>query len=177
MEDLTLRRETPADYEAVEGLIRAAFYNRYMPGCSEHYLAHILRGHPDFIPELDLVAEAGGELVGSIMYTKSFLTDEDGAEKGILTFGPIAVRPDRQRRGLGRALLLAVCRRYPGRAAVLGTGETPGTLAFYQACGFREYGREPDYFPTHYDHVIVEEGVELRDRILLRREAEEPYGK
>lgn len=105
MEDLMLRRETPADYEAVEGLIRSAFYNWYVPGCSEHYLAHILRGHPDFIPELDLVAEAGGELVGSIMYTKSFLTDEDGAEKVILTFGPIAVRPDRQRRGIGRVLI------------------------------------------------------------------------
>lgn len=89
----------------------------------------------------------------------------------------LAVAPGRRRQGLGRALLLAVCRRYPGRAAVLGTGETPGTLAFYRSCGFTEYGREANYFPTHYDHAIVEEGVVLRDRILLRREAEETDGK
>ena len=89
----------------------------------------------------------------------------------------LAVEPDRRRQGLGRTLLLAVCRRYPGRAAVLGTGETPGTLAFYRSCGFTEYGREPNYFPKHYDHAIVEEGVVLRDRILLRREAEETDGR
>ena len=87
----------------------------------------------------------------------------------------LAVAPEHRRRGVGRRLLLAVCRAYPGRAAELGTGETPGTLAFYRACGFVPFRRVPDYFTTHYDHPIVEEGVLLRDRVELRREAD--HGK
>ena len=54
---LTIRNETPADRQTVEDITRRAFYNLYAPGCVEHYLVHIMRDHPDFIPELDLVAE------------------------------------------------------------------------------------------------------------------------
>ncbi len=53
----TIRNERPGDWEAVETLTRRAFYNQYIPGCMEHYLVHIMRGHEDFIPELDFVAE------------------------------------------------------------------------------------------------------------------------
>lgn len=48
-----IRNETPADYRAVEDLTRRAFYNLYVPGCHEHYLVHVMRDHPDFLPELD----------------------------------------------------------------------------------------------------------------------------
>ncbi|MBS4786113.1 MAG: N-acetyltransferase [Clostridiales bacterium] len=102
---LTIRRETPADHAQVEALIRQAFWNLYVPGCSEHYLAHIIRPHPDFIPELDLVAELGGRIVGSIMYTRARLVAEDGSEKPILTFGPVCIHPDVQRRGWGKQLI------------------------------------------------------------------------
>lgn len=57
---LTIRRETPEDYQAVEDLTRKAFYNQYLPGCVEHYLIRLMRNHEDFIPELALVAELGG---------------------------------------------------------------------------------------------------------------------
>lgn len=102
---LKIRNETPADYERVEKLTRRAFYNLYIPGCSEHYLVRLLREHPDFIPELDLVAELDGETIGSIMYTRATLTDEAGAVKTILTFGPVCVAPEHQRRGYGKALI------------------------------------------------------------------------
>ena len=62
-----IRRETQEDYRRVEELTRRAFWNLYVPGCSEHYLAHILRDHADFIPELDLVAELEGSIIGNIM--------------------------------------------------------------------------------------------------------------
>lgn len=65
----TIRNERPGDWEAVETLTRRAFYNQYIPGCMEHYLVHIMRGHEDFIPELDFVAELDGEIIGNIMYT------------------------------------------------------------------------------------------------------------
>ncbi len=102
---MIIRNEEPKDYQAVETLTRKAFYNIYVPGCSEHYLVRIMREHEDFIPELDLVMEQDGEIIGNIMYTKSRLIDEQGAEKQILTFGPVSIDPAHQRKGLGKLLL------------------------------------------------------------------------
>ena len=50
-----------------------------------------MRSHEDFIPELDFVMELDGEVMGSIMYTKASLTDEDCVKKEILTFGPVCI--------------------------------------------------------------------------------------
>ncbi|NLR10349.1 MULTISPECIES: GNAT family N-acetyltransferase [Lactobacillaceae] len=102
---LTIRHEQPADWLEVERMTRAAFWNLYMPGCVEHYLAHQLRSHADFIAPLDLVLTLDGEIVGNIMYTRARLTDERGQEKSILTFGPLCVRPGYQRRGYGKLLI------------------------------------------------------------------------
>ena len=102
---LKIRREVREDYGAVEKLTRRAFYNIYVPGCSEHYLVHIMREHEDFVPELALVAQLDGEIIGSILYTRARLVDETGAEKGILTFGPVCVAPEHQRKGYGKALM------------------------------------------------------------------------
>ena len=103
--NITIRNERPEDHRAVEQLTREAFYNIYIPGCIEHYLVHIMRGHRDFIPELDFVLEKDGRIIGNIMYTKATLTDESGAVKEILTFGPVCVHPDFQRRGYGKMLI------------------------------------------------------------------------
>lgn len=102
---ISIRNEKETDYKIVEDLTRKAFYNVYVPGCAEHYLVHIMRGHEDFIPELDFVLELDGEIIGNIMYTKSRLTDETGFEKEILTFGPISIAPQHQRKGYGKLLM------------------------------------------------------------------------
>ena len=98
---LTIRNETQADRRIVEDITRRAFYNIYVPGCVEHYLVHTMRDHPDFIPELDLVAELDGQVIGNVMYTRASLTDEAGAVKEILTFGPVAIAPEHKQ--IGRA--------------------------------------------------------------------------
>ncbi len=100
-----IRNEKESDYSIVEEITRKAFYNRYTPGCFEHYLVHIMRNHEDFIPELDFVAELDGQVIGNIMYTKAKLVDESGFEKEILTFGPISVLPEYQRKGYGKLLM------------------------------------------------------------------------
>ena len=105
MNNLIIRNETEKDYTIVEEMTREAFWNLYVPGCDEHYLVHTMRGHEDFIPALDLVAEMNGKIVGNIMYTKARLIDEAGNEKPILTFGPLCVRPGYQREGIGKELL------------------------------------------------------------------------
>ncbi|MCI8455317.1 MAG: N-acetyltransferase [Lachnospiraceae bacterium] len=102
---LTIRNEKETDYQDVEALIREAFYNLYIPGCVEHYLVHVMRGHEDFIPELDFVLEMDGRIIGNIMYTKAWLIDEEENKKEILTFGPVCISPKFQRKGCGKRLL------------------------------------------------------------------------
>ena len=99
-----IRLETPADYRAVENLTREAFWNQNVPGCDEHYLVHTMRDHADFIPELAFVLERDGVIIGNIMYTKARLIDREGNVKPCLTFGPISVAPEHQRRGYGKML-------------------------------------------------------------------------
>ncbi|MDE7211786.1 MAG: N-acetyltransferase [Lachnospiraceae bacterium] len=105
MSDLLIRNEQNGDYRKVEEMHRNAFWNLSVPGCNEHYIAHILRTHQDFVPELDYVCELDGQVVANVMYTKSKLVDEQGKVTSVLTFGPIGVNPEFQRRGIGKALL------------------------------------------------------------------------
>lgn len=102
---IQIRNEQKSDYQIVEDITREAFYNMYVPGCMEHYLVHIMRGHEDFIPELDFVLELDGKVIGNIMYTKAKLTDENGEEKEIITFGPVCILPKYQRIGYGKLLM------------------------------------------------------------------------
>ncbi len=102
---IRIRNEEEKDYGKVEEIIREAFYNLYVPGCHEHYLAHVMRGHDDFLAELDFVIELDGEIIGNIMYTKSKLVDDDGNEKTVLTFGPVCILPKYQRKGYGKTLI------------------------------------------------------------------------
>lgn len=102
---LKIRLETEADHAIVENVIRQSFYNVYMPGCYEHYLAHVIRQHQDFIPELDFVLERNKQIIGNIMYTKATLIDENNHKKDILTFGPVCILPAYQRQGFGRQLI------------------------------------------------------------------------
>ena len=102
---IVIRNENEADYAIVEEITRKSFYNLYVPGCIEHYLVHIMRSHEDFIPELDFVIEVDNKVIGNIMYTKAKMVDELGKEKSILTFGPVCIMPEYQRRGYGKMLL------------------------------------------------------------------------
>lgn len=104
-QEISIRNEEEKDYQIVEQITREAFYNLYIPGCVEHYLVHIMRQHEDFIPELDFVLELNGEVAGYIMYTKASLTDADGERKNIVTFGPLCIAPDYQRKGFGKKLM------------------------------------------------------------------------
>jgi putative acetyltransferase len=100
-----IRNEEETDYEKVEEITRKAFWNLYIPGCIEYYLVHVMRSHKDFLPELDLVIEVGNQIIGNIMYTKTKLIDEFGNEKDILTFGPVCILPEYQRKGYGKKLM------------------------------------------------------------------------
>ena len=103
--NLVIRNENRNDYRIVEELTREAFWNLYVPGCSEHYLLHNLRNSPDFIAELTFVAQKEGRIVGHIAYSRGVIKDKQGAEKEIVCFGPISVLPAYQKQGIGSALI------------------------------------------------------------------------
>ncbi len=103
--DIRIRREEPKDYRRVEEITREAFWNLYRPGCDEHFAAHQLRKHKDFLPELTFVMEADGELVGSILYSRSKVVGEGGQEWETISFGPVCILPRLHRQGLGRMLI------------------------------------------------------------------------
>lgn len=102
---MAIRQEKPDDYREVENLTREAFWNVYAPGCTEHYLLHRLRHSPDFIPELDVVAVCGGQIVGNVVCVRSHIEGKDGKRREVLTLGPISVLPVFQRRGIGRRMI------------------------------------------------------------------------
>lgn len=103
--NIIIRNETENDYRVVEEITREAFWNLYFPGCNEHYLVHKMRNHADFLNELDFVAEYNEKVIGNIMYTKAWLIDELGAEIDIVSFGPLSVAPEYQRKGIGSGLI------------------------------------------------------------------------
>lgn len=169
--ELELRRERPEDYREVESLTREAFWDVHVRGCVEHYLAHVMRSHPDFAPELDYVAVADGRIVGSIMYAKAWLDEAGGRAREILTFGPLSVLPGYQRRGVGSRLVEATVRlaREGGCPAIAILGN-PGN---YVKHGFRNCKKyriamAPGRYPTCLLVLELEPGA-LGDKDYLYR--------
>lgn len=106
MKNIKIRNEILSDYRDVEELTREAFYNQHVPGCNEHYLLHIMRNCSSFIKELDFVAELNEKIVANIVYTKSKIACDNGAKyDDIITFGPLSVLPEYQRKGIGGMLI------------------------------------------------------------------------
>ena len=100
-----IRREVQEDYRETENLVREAFWNVYRPGCSEHYVLHTFRSRTEFVPELDLVMEKDGKIIGQIMYVRAAIESDAGRNIPIMTLGPIGILPAYQRQGYGKALL------------------------------------------------------------------------
>ena len=97
------------------------------------------------------------------------VTDEGG---GVLELKNIAVEPDFQGKGYGKALVDFLIRTYAGQCMLLqvGTGDSPSTIPFYESCGFCRHHLVKNFFTDHYDHPIYECGVKLVDMVYLQRE-------
>ena len=96
------------------------------------------------------------------------VTDEGG---GILELKNLAVEPESQRKGYGKALIDFLVCKYKGRYSVLqvGTGDSPLTIPFYEKCGFVRSQKIENFFADNYDHPIYECGVQLTDMIYLQK--------
>ena len=96
------------------------------------------------------------------------VTDE-GNE--ILEIKNIAVDPENQGKGYGKALIDFLAGKYADEYSVLqvGTGDSPLTIPFYEKCGFVRSHKIPNFFTDNYDHLIYEGGVQLIDMVYLQR--------
>ena len=67
---MTIRPERPDEYDAIYELIRVAFRTAHRSDGTEQDYANALRAVEGYIPELALVAEQDGELIGHVMFTR-----------------------------------------------------------------------------------------------------------
>jgi putative acetyltransferase len=134
---MIVRPETPSDYEAIGELLRSAF-----GGADESRLVRSLRASDNYVPDLALVAEENGKVVGHIVF--SYVTLKDDEEFRVLALAPMAVTPGCQRRGIGGALVEAGLERADDRGEPLVV--VVGHPTYYPRFGFepaRRYGIEP----------------------------------
>lgn len=112
--------------------------------------------------DMYVMADGGSALAVCVV------TDEGDS---ILEIKNLAVDPASQRKGLGRRMIEFVADRYCDRfdALIVGTGDSPLTVPFYERCGFVRFHVVRDFFLKHYDHPIIEAGVVLRDMVYFRR--------
>ena len=129
--NLIIRKETEKDYYNTELMTQRAFWNKHHLGCDEHYLVHLLRTDTEYIPEISLIAEVDGKVVGAILYSKARVED-NGMIHEVITFGPLCVDPDYWDMGIGGELLRTTMElaREKGHKAIIIYGE-------------------PDYYPRH----------------------------
>ena len=110
-----------------------------------------------------------------------YVLEEDGVKaecvvtdegSNVLELKNIAVEPAFQGEGYGKALLDFLVQTYAGRYAILqvGTGDSPSTILFYEACGFCRHHRVKNFFTDYYDHPIYDNGVRLVDMVYLQKE-------
>ena len=132
--DYTIRLEKSEDYREVENLVRESFWNVYRPGCSEHYVIHVLRDDPAFVKELDFVMEQDGVLIGQNMFMRTVINADDGRVIDVLTMGPIGITPELKRKGYGKKLLDCSLEK----AAAMGFGAVlfEGNIGFYERYGW-----------------------------------------
>lgn len=104
LNSLIIRQEKPTDYTQVEQVVEQAFYSAEHSDGNEHQIVHKLRSSDSFIPQLSLVAEIYGNIVGHVLLTsvriKNQYKDFDS-----LALAPVSVLPDYQNRGIGGNLI------------------------------------------------------------------------
>ncbi|MBE0699374.1 MAG: N-acetyltransferase [Anaerolineaceae bacterium] len=124
-----IRPEKPADIAAIYSLNKQSFDGRD----AEPGLVDAVRSSEYFIPQLSLVAEENGQVVGHILFSRIHV-ETTGGKIPALALAPMAVLPEFQNKGIGSALVrhgLDECKRL-NHAIVIVLGHT----GFYPRFGF-----------------------------------------
>ena len=134
----------------------------------------------NYLPLLLLADEQENMIALYLDRGTMFALEDDGIIKGecvvtdegdgVLEIQNLAVAPEYQGQGYGKALIEFVAGRYKDRYEVLqvGTGDSPLTVPFYEHCGFVQHHIIKNYIVDHYDQPIFEGGKQLIDKVYLR---------
>lgn len=150
---MVIRPETSGDHDAIRRVVAAAFGSE-----TEALLVDRIRTSPEYVPEMALVAEVDGEIVGHVMISHAVIRNAAGHRR-ISMLSPLAVLPERQRAGIGSALVDAAVAIAEARGEPLVVLE--GSPAYYGRLGFRyavPYGIEidlPDWAPREAAQVML----------------------
>ncbi|MBS7255950.1 GNAT family N-acetyltransferase [Flavobacterium branchiicola] len=103
--EIKLRQENKEDYKSVFQLIEKAFEKEEYSDHREQFLVERLRDSNAFIPELSIIAEVEGKIVGHILFTKLEIKNQSQSFQS-LALAPVSVLPEFQGKGIGSKLIL-----------------------------------------------------------------------
>lgn len=131
---MIIRQETEQDYSRIRELVRVAFQTAQVSNGKEQDLVDELRAGPNYLPELALVAEEDGDIIGHSMIIR-FYVDGDQRRFEVLYVAPISVVLEQRNRGIGSALIGESFRlaREMGFSAVILVGDPD----YYHRFGFQ----------------------------------------
>lgn len=148
-----IRAEAPGDVASIRAVTTAAFENAPFSNQTEAAIVDALR-HEGAL-SLSLVATDAGELVGHVAFSPVLIDGQTGGWYGL---GPVSVRPNRQRQGIGRSLIARGVEELRGRGAA-------GCVVFGEPAYYRRFGflSDPDLSypgaPAGYFQRLVFQGA------------------
>ena len=131
---MLIRPERPSEFPEIYELVQTAFATAKVSEGDEQDFVDRLRAGLGYIPELALVAQDDGGIVGHIMLTRTTVATADGPRQ-VLLLAPVCVVLERRDRGVGARLIGEALRRARelGHAAAVLVGDP----AYYSRFGFR----------------------------------------
>ena len=142
-------------------------------------IKQVMKGKKEYI-DLLLLADEQEDMIDKYLERgEMFVLDDNGIKAecvitqegdGIYELKNIAVLPDCQRKGYGKSLIEFLFSHYTHcRTMLVGKGDVPSALTFYNKCGFTESHRIKNFFIDNYDHRMFEDGKQLIDMVYLKR--------
>lgn len=143
-------------------------------------ITHITNDKKQYL-DLLLLADEQESMVDRYLERGEMFVLEDGEVKavcvvtdegdGICELKNIAVEIDSQRKGYGKKLIKYLLAHYAGKyhQMIVGTGDVPSAVDFYISCGFEYSHRIENFFTDNYDHLMIEDGILLKDMIYLKQ--------
>lgn len=143
-----------------------------------------LHKHEDLPYHLLLLADETIEAIEQYVHqSEVYMAEIEGEPMGVVCLYPVdartveikklAIAERYQGRGYGTLLMDGIKERVKKDHAtmIVGTADAGRRqIAFYEKNGFRKFGLKKNFFIDHYKAPIYEDGVQLRDMVMLKLE-------